>query len=63
MFLILYKIMKKFLFFAIDIYSAIHRAYGIVPHPLKNDKSVVSSMCAVLGKLGISNIKTKFEDE
>jgi hypothetical protein len=58
-----YDLLEKFLFFAIDIYSAIHRAYGIVPHPLKNDKSVVSSMCGVLEKLGVNNIKIKFEDE
>ena len=58
-----YDLLEKFLFFAIDIYSAINRAYVSVPHPLKNDRSVGSSMCAVFGKLGVNNMKTKFEDE
>jgi hypothetical protein len=58
-----YDLLEKFLFFAIDIYSAISRAYVSVPHPLKNDRSVVSSMCGVLEKFGVNNIKTKFDDE
>lgn len=58
-----YDLLEKFLFFSIDIYSAINRAYVSVPHPLKNDRSVVSSMCGVLEKLGLKNIKTKFDDE
>lgn len=58
-----YDLMEKFLFFAIDMHSSINRAYVSVPHPLKNDRSVDSSMCGVLEKLGINNITTKFEDE
>lgn len=58
-----YHLLEEFLVFAIDIYSAINRAYVSVPHPLKNDRSVVSSMCGVLQKLGVSSVKTKFDDE
>jgi hypothetical protein len=58
-----YDLLEKFLFFAIDMYSAVNRAYISVPHPLKKDRSVVASMCGVLEKLGVNNIKTKFEDE
>jgi len=58
-----YHLLEKFLVFAIDIYSAINRAYVSLPHPLKNDRSVVSSMCGVLQKLGVSSVKTKFDDE
>jgi len=59
-----YDLMEKFLFFSIDMHSAIDRAYlGVHPHPIKNDKSVFSGTRAILEKFGISNIKTKFDDE
>jgi len=59
-----YDLMEKFLFFAIDIQSAINRAYlGVHSHPIKNDERVFSSTRAVLEKFGVSNVKTKFGDE
>ncbi|MFB0555217.1 MAG: hypothetical protein ACETWQ_18060 [Phycisphaerae bacterium] len=59
-----YDLMEKFLFFAIDMQSAINEAYlGVGSHPIKNDERVFSSTRAVLGKFGISNVKTKFDDE
>jgi len=59
-----YDLMEKFLFFSIDMHSAINRAYlGVHSHPIKNDERVFSSTRAVLEKFGVSNIKTKFDDE
>lgn len=59
-----YDMMEKILFFAIDLHSGISNAYLIVgPHPIKDDKRVFSSTLAVLEKFGVSNVKTKFDDE
>jgi hypothetical protein len=59
-----YDMMEKILFFAIDLHSAISNAYLIVgPHPIKNDQNVFSSTRTVLEKLGVSNVKTEFDDE
>jgi hypothetical protein len=59
-----YDMMEKILFFAIDMHSAISNAFLIVaPHPIKNDKRVFSSTHTILETLGISSVKTKFDDE
>jgi hypothetical protein len=59
-----YDLMEKFLFFSIDMQSAINRAYlGVHSHPIKNDERVFSSTRAVLEKFGVSNVKTKLDDE
>jgi len=59
-----YDTMEKILFFAIDMHSAVSNAYLVVyPHPIKNDERVFSSTLAVLEKCGVSNVKTKFNDE
>ena len=59
-----YDLMEKFLFFSIDMQSAINRAYlGVHSHPIKNDEIMFSSTRAVLEKFGVSNVKTKFDDE
>jgi hypothetical protein len=59
-----YDLLEKILLFSIDMQSAINRAYlGGVSHPIINDKRVLSSTHAVLEKFGISNVKTKFDNE
>jgi hypothetical protein len=59
-----YDVMEKLLHFAIDIHSAISNGYlEVCPHPIKSDERAFSSTCAVLEKLGVSNVKTKFDDE
>lgn len=59
-----YDLMERLLFFAVDMHSAICRAYlSVHPHLIKDDKKVFSSTRTVLEKFGVSNVKTKFEDE
>ncbi|MBA7685341.1 hypothetical protein ES703_93764 [subsurface metagenome] len=59
-----YDFLEKLLFFALDMHSAISKAYlQVFPHPIKNDRKVFSSTCTVLEKLGVSNVKTKFDDD
>lgn len=58
-----YDVMDKLLFFGIDFYSAIHRAYiGGVPVDYKRDKRMFHSARTLLKDLGLKDVKEDFDD-
>lgn len=59
-----YDLMENLLLFAVDLHSAISRAYlNVLPHAIRREGRVAASLHSTLQRLGMNTVETKFDDD